>query len=217
LRSNGIRGGFPPEIHDLFQRDPEIAMRVVDMLLHAHFPESLHVDILRATGITGEVPKSEFDAMEEPALVYETSRRLKRDDRFRDAVLAAYENQCAICNFAVKIGGKPLALEAAHIKWHGAFGPAEVRNGLSLCALHHKLFDKGAFTLLSKELKFIVAGDLSEENDPGFQQSLGKFHEKRLQFVPHKIEEQPAPEFLIWHADQVFKSKNPNPGPRKSA
>ena len=192
-------------------------MRVVDMLLHAHFPESLHVDILRATGITGEVPKSEFDAMEEPALVYETSRRLKRDDRFRDAVLAAYENQCAICNFAVKIGGKPLALEAAHIKWHGAFGPAEVRNGLSLCALHHKLFDKGAFTLLSKELKFIVAGDLSEENDPGFQQSLGKFHEKRLQFVPHKIEEQPAPEFLIWHADQVFKSKNPNPGSRKSA
>lgn len=218
LLNHGIRGGFPADIHDMFLHSPEIAMRVADTLLRSHFPESLHADILRATGIAGELPnKNESRMAEEPTPEYVASRHLKRDDRFRDAVLVAYENQCAVCNFAVKMGGVPLALEAAHIKWHKALGPAEVRNGLSLCALHHKLFDKGAFTLLSKELKLIVANDLSEEKDPGFQQSLGKFHEKRLQFVPHNIEEHPAPEFLVWHATQVFKSKNPNPGQRKGA
>ena len=40
-----------------------------------------------------------------------------------------------------------VGLDAAHIKWHQAGGPAEVSNGLCLCVLHHKLFDRGVFTL----------------------------------------------------------------------
>jgi len=217
LMEHDIRGGFTLDVYKAISQNPETAMRVAGALLDRHFPESLHLDILRATGITTELPENELSVAKEDTPEYVVSKRLKRDDRFRDSVLAAYENQCAVCNFAVKIGGKPLALEAAHIKWHRALGPALVRNGLSLCALHHKLFDKGAFTLLSKELKFIVADDLSEENDPGFQESLGKFHEKELQFIPHNDEERPDPEFLGWHAKQVFRSRNPNPGSRKGA
>jgi putative restriction endonuclease len=39
-----------------------------------------------------------------------------------------------------------LGIEAAHIMWHQAGGPATIQNGLALCILHHKLFDRGVFT-----------------------------------------------------------------------
>ena len=40
-----------------------------------------------------------------------------------------------------------IGIEAAHVKWHMARGPSTTNNGLALCSLHHKLFDRGAFTL----------------------------------------------------------------------
>lgn len=36
-----------------------------------------------------------------------------------------------------------VGLEAAHIKWKQFGGPCEIPNGLALCAIHHKAFDKG--------------------------------------------------------------------------
>jgi hypothetical protein len=40
-----------------------------------------------------------------------------------------------------------VALEAAHIKWKQHGGPCEISNGLALCAIHHKAFDKGSIGL----------------------------------------------------------------------
>ena len=205
IRQN-IRGGFTQPIHQLFHQKPETAMRVVSMLLHSHFPVTLHAEILRATGITAALPEIEPAKVEEAHPGYVISRRLKREEGFRRVVLEAYENRCAVCEFAVKLEGRPLALEAAHIKWHLASGPSETRNGVLLCALHHNLFDKGVFTLLPKELKVIVSENVSN-TDPGFRDALGKFHEKRLNFVPHKVEERPAHEFIVWHTKEVFKSR----------
>ena len=205
LLFHSIQGGFPQSIHEEFRHNPDTAMNVASRLLHAHFPETYHGDILRATGITAPLPEKESGFVREAAPEYQISRRLKRPDGFRQAVLDAYESQCAVCEFALKIGDKPIALEAAHIKWHRASGPPEIRNGLSLCALHHNLFDKGTFTLLPKEHKVIVAESVAD-TDPGFEEALGKFHEKRLNFVPHNIEDIPAREFIEWHQREVFRS-----------
>jgi len=60
-------------------------------------------------------------------------------------VLTAYEWRCAVCGFDVQLGAIPIALDAAHIRWHQANGPDTERNGLALCALHHKTFDLGVF------------------------------------------------------------------------
>ena len=210
LLEHNIQGGFPEPIYESFRKYPEFAMSVANMLLHSHFPATLHSDILRASGIASDLPGIEPLGVREELPEYVTYRRLKREEGFRNAVLAAYDNQCAVCEFSVKLDGYPLALEAAHIKWHGAKGPAETRNGLSLCALHHRLFDKGVFTLLPDELKIIVDEAVSS-GDPGFHDSLGKFHEKPLHFIPHKFEERPSPEFIKWHVKQVFKSPNQIP------
>ncbi len=40
-----------------------------------------------------------------------------------------------------------VGLEAAHIKWKQFGGPCEIPNGLALCAIHHKAFDKGSIGL----------------------------------------------------------------------
>lgn len=58
-------------------------------------------------------------------------------------VLTAYEYQCAFCGYDGMIGTAPVGLEAAHVRWWALAGPDDIDNGLCLCSLHHKLFDKG--------------------------------------------------------------------------
>ncbi|MCY3794218.1 MAG: HNH endonuclease, partial [Gammaproteobacteria bacterium] len=93
-------------------------------------------------------------------------------------------------------------LEAAHIKWHEAKGPAEVENGLALCTLHHDLFDRGAFTVLPG-LNVLVANDVDGE---GVEQSLLRFDGERLRAGPQRGYPVPAPRFLAWHQSEVFRS-----------
>lgn len=57
---------------------------------------------------------------------------------FRRIVLDAYRNQCAVCRLRVR----PL-LDAAHLIPDSDFGEASVDNGIGMCALHHRAFDRG--------------------------------------------------------------------------
>ncbi len=64
---------------------------------------------------------------------------------FRQALLKVYDSSCAICGFSFEE-----ALEASHIIPYskGNFAQRlDVRNGLLLCSIHHKLFDNGFITL----------------------------------------------------------------------
>lgn len=94
----------------------------------------MHEDILQAIG---------FDLEDE-----RQSEKRNRSPNFRENVLRAYEYRCAVCGFDVRMGHYPVGLEAAHIKWHQAGGPDIEVNGLALCALHHKLFDRGGIHLI---------------------------------------------------------------------
>ena len=209
LRDYNICGGFTESIFETLRRNHDWAFAIARMLLDSHFPTTLHDEIMAATGIIAPVPdtkeqrKPKPNKIEELKLEYVNSHRLRRDEKFRSKVLRAYENQCAVCEFAVRVDENPIAIEAAHIQWHGALGPPKTRNGLSLCALHHKLFDKGVFTLLPTELKVIVNEKASGK---GFEESLGRYHEKKLTVLPGDRKKWPAPEYIEWHVNQVFKS-----------
>jgi putative restriction endonuclease len=73
--------------------------------------------------------------------------RKVRDPLFRQQVLRAYNYECAICGFNMRHDNASVGLEAAHIKWKQFGGPCEIPNGLALCAIHHKAFDKGSIGL----------------------------------------------------------------------
>src|SRR5437763_151184 len=57
--------------------------------------------------------------------------------RFRGRVLPAYHDQCAICRLK-----EMRLLDAAHILADAERGEPKVRNGLSLCSIHHRAYDQ---------------------------------------------------------------------------
>lgn len=182
-----VRGGFTEEIYNQISTNSSLMKQIVAGLLDENFPASIQEDILQAVGI-------DFDeAM--PIL-------RKRDARFRDKVLQAYEYRCAVCGYDVRVGNSLVGLEAAHIKWHQAGGPDAEINGVALCALHHKLFDRGAFTL-SDSMKIEVSE--RAHGSTGFDEWLMAFHRKELR-PPQRLTYYPEPKFIAWHVREVFQA-----------
>lgn len=195
LRKYNIIGGFRQVIAEQFLNDSELVSEIVQMLLYNNFPASIHEDILQAVGI--ETSLQMF------TLPRRDPKQRKRDSSFRPNILKVYECKCAVYGFDAQLGTSPVALEAAHIKWHTHHGPDEVINGLALCSLHHKLFDRGAFTL-SNERKILVSANV--DGSVGFDEWLMKFHGKQIK-LPQRQDDYPASEFIKWHVRAVFKGK----------
>ena len=181
-----VSGGFLEDIAHQLQHDSKLVSEIIQSLLDAHFPSSIHEDILQAVGI--EFP-------------LQISKWQRRDSNFRANILKAYEYKCAVCGFDVKLRHQPVALEASHIKWRQADGPDTKVNGLALCSLHHKLFDRGAFTL-SKQLEILVSDDA--HGSVGFQEWLMRFHGKKINF-PQRQSYYPHGNFIGWHFREVFQ------------
>ncbi|MFF8812942.1 phosphorothioated DNA-binding restriction endonuclease [Streptomyces pactum] len=133
LRETGATGRLAPELRSALRRDPDLLGRVARSLLDLHFPPSLHGELCEAVGL-------ELDPVVTTVL---PAARRQRDGRMRELVLTAYEYRCAFCGYDGRIGAVPVGLEAAHVRWWAFGGPDEAENGLCLCSLHHKLFDKG--------------------------------------------------------------------------
>ena len=186
LIEENAHGGFPKEIYDDLMDDEQLAVGIAYDLVDAHFPSTLHADILKAVGIHSR---------------FECVRRRPRDSLFRAKVLDAYDHRCAVCTFALRLNKEPIGLEAAHIKWHMARGPDQIANALSLCALHHRLFDAGAFTL-SLDRRVVVS---NAADGPSLIDVLGHF-ESREMFLPKSEKNFPDEQFLKWHHSEVFKS-----------
>ncbi|MGW3204838.1 phosphorothioated DNA-binding restriction endonuclease [Streptomyces sp. NPDC001135] len=133
LRETGATGRLAPDLRAAIRREPELLGRLARLLLDLHFPPSLHAELCEAVGLDLE-----------PAETRQLSAaRRQRDRRMRELVLTAYEYRCAFCGYDGRIGAVPVGLEAAHVRWWAFGGPDDVDNGLCLCSLHHKLFDKG--------------------------------------------------------------------------
>lgn len=185
LVKSNAEAGFRLAIYRALKSDEALRSQVISELLESHFPETIHDDILQSLALS-KTP--------------ETVKSNDRDPEFRAKVLSAYEYRCAVCGFNVRIGHMVVAIEAAHIKWHQAGGPDVHENGLALCSLHHKLFDRGAFTVDSDSLAVVSEKAYGTE---GFVEHLGRFHRKPL-LKPSRESYRPKREFVEWHMDQVF-------------
>ena len=198
LRRHSIRGGFTSEVFRCFRKDSELAHFVAESLVAEHFPRTLHYAILDAALVPTEVAPDTGSAIR---VEFERVRRRRRDRGFRRRILRAYAARCAVCAFAARLDNEPIALEAAHIRWHEADGPSLVRNGLALCALHHSLFDAGAFTVLPK-LEIVVARSV---DGVGVYEALRRFDRQPLRVAPKESRLVPSGLFLKWHTREVFK------------
>ncbi|MFK0293885.1 phosphorothioated DNA-binding restriction endonuclease [Streptomyces sp. NPDC090442] len=207
LRSSGATGSLAPGLRDALAADPALLGRLVRVALDAHFPPSLHGDLCEAVGL--DLERAELG----PAHPANETARRQRDPRIRELVFTAYEYQCAFCGYDGALGDARLrtsavGLEAVHVRWWSHDGPDAVDNGLCLCALHYKLFDKGVLGLgndhriqvsqrfvgrneASRRLVLALAGQPVLGPQPGFA-PVAEHHR-------------------AWHAKQVFRGAPRDP------
>ena len=127
--------------------------------------------------------------------------RKQRDPLFRKNVLRAYNYQCAICGFNMRHDDTTVALEAAHIKWKQHGGPCEIPNGLALCAIHHKAFDKGSIGL-DENMRVLVSDAV---NGGGIVERLFWDFDGKTIALPQVRKNYPYEVFVEWHRKEVFR------------
>ncbi|MGH7556613.1 MAG: HNH endonuclease [Gemmatimonadota bacterium] len=112
--------------------------------------------------------------------------------RFRERVLKAYRECCAIC----RLRHREL-LDATHIlPDRHPKGEPLVSNGLSLCKLHHAAYDRNILGI-RPDLHIEIRSDILNETDgPMLQHGLQGLQGSRLLVVPRCGEDRPDPTFL---------------------
>lgn len=184
LIENNTRGGFTGEVYTLLKNDRKLLKDLAGLILNQYFDDTLQQDILAQVGL---------DLGEEV--------KLFRSPDFRDRILRAYEYRCAICGFNVRLGDTLVAVEAAHIKWHCYGGPDHEENGIALCSLHHKLFDKGVFTLNDS---FVLRVAEDAHGTAGFEEWLMRYHDQPIR-RPQRPYYYPKGDYINWHVREVFR------------
>jgi putative restriction endonuclease len=191
LINNQTSAGFTEPAFDLLKQDSNLVQEIASALLYKNFPDTMHEDILNQVGLDFDFRGSSPDLTTQP----------KRSPEFRKKVLMAYEYRCAVCNFNVRLGDTLIAVEAAHIKWHQFGGPDYEQNGIALCSLHHKLFDRGVFSLTT-DMVFQVAENAHGTH--GMEEWLMRYHGQVIR-KPQRPSYYPEEGFINWHFKEVFR------------
>lgn len=169
----------------------------VDYMLNA---EALHSQGARAVGVLNRVvrmenvPAPEIDALPGPRKrIVETISRLARAANFRDKVVSAYEQQCAVTRLQFKL------IDAAHIYPVGAEGSSDsVRNGLCLSPTYHRAFDQALIYLTPDYKMKLNPGKLDKLTALSLVGGVEYFRRYLGQeiFLPANIEQRPSIEFI---------------------
>jgi putative restriction endonuclease len=118
--------------------------------------------------------------------------------RFRGLVLPAYDDRCTICRLT-----EVRLLDAAHIvRDADPAGAAAVRNGLSLCTIHHRAYDQNLVGI-SPGYGVRVSRRLLEDDDGPMLDLLKGFHGKTIE-LPRRRSSRPEPERLAVRFDEFL-------------
>lgn len=118
---------------------------------------------------------------------------------FRERVLDAYRNECALC----RLNHSEL-LEAAHIiPDSDDRGEPDVTNGLSLCKLHHAAFDKKILGIRPDYVAQIRVDILHEVDGPMLKHGLQEMHGTKIH-VPRSARLKPNKQALEERYEQFL-------------
>lgn len=122
-----------------------------------------------------------------------STKKALRDASFKDRVLTAYSRRCAMCGVQLRLLDAAHILPAAHPD-----STDETRNGVALCALHHRAYDNG---LLTFDTGYRVHRNEHMENEliaSGLDGGLVGFHAQLFPMieVPPSPADRPAEKFV---------------------
>jgi putative restriction endonuclease len=109
---------------------------------------------------------------------------------FRQRVLAAYEQKCAVCRLR-----HVALLDAAHVKGDADNGEPIVPNGIAMCKLHHAAFDASLMGIDSDYVVHIRPDVRAEEDGPTLRYALQGVHGRPLE-VPKRRAARPDRDLL---------------------
>jgi putative restriction endonuclease len=136
------------------------------------------------TPLLMEKPKAviyELPAAPERAYAIRESKVRLFQATFRENVLRAYDNRCAISGLPVK-----QLLNAAHITPDSEFDSStEVTNGIALSLVHHRAYDSNLIGI-SPDLKIVVSTRLLEVSDGAMLEALKRNNGATLRAPIHK-------------------------------
>ncbi|EKY5002998.1 HNH endonuclease [Citrobacter amalonaticus] len=178
-----VAGGFDKQHYDHLIKSKKLINSLARQILEAHFTESIQEELADELGFELQL------------------LRKQRDPLFRQQVLRAYNYECAICGYNMRHDNTSVALEAAHIKWKQYGGPCEIPNGLALCAIHHKAFDKGSIGL-DESMRVQVSEAV---NGSGIVGRLFWDFQGKIISLPQVKAYCPQDEFVDWHRREVFR------------
>jgi putative restriction endonuclease len=186
IREAAAQGGLDAQLFKQLRARPDLVDQVAAQLLKTSFPASIHEDILDAVGMPW-VPVTPITS---------------RDAAFRQTILRIYRHQCGVCGYDGQLGSTDLDIEAAHVMWHMAGGPDSEDNGVALCTLHHKAFDRGALGL-DDDCRILVSEEV--RGGQAVEEWLLRFAWAPLR-PPLPGRPQPAERFVRWHRKEVFRA-----------
>lgn len=198
LAAEPISGRFAPEVEQTLAGDPGLLASAARALVESHFPDTIAPDLLRAVGLDPAIVLHAADAVPDPA----GASPRRRDPRWRELILQAWDRQCAFCGFDGQLHGATVGIDAAHVRWFALDGPDDPDNGLALCALHHKLFDHGVLGV-DLDMYIHVSTVYSSRTDAG--RAIYDLHGRPLSARPGTA--MPARKHLEWHRRWVFKGR----------
>lgn len=116
---------------------------------------------------------------------------------FRRAILSSYESSCCICG-----NDLPQLLVASHIiPWASSEeSRTDPENGLCLCVLHDKAFDRGLISL-NKAYTIVLSSALNKSKSNAVQVTLRNYQNHKIS-MPRRFP--PKDTFLKWHFENVF-------------
>ncbi|HEX5594701.1 MAG TPA: HNH endonuclease [Micromonosporaceae bacterium] len=197
LTAKQVVGRFDPVFESALVEDPALIRSAARALVENHFPATVAPDVLSAVGFD---PATVLVASGVVSLPAGAARR--RDPSWRDAVMQAWDRQCAFCGYDGQAGGATVGIDAAHVRWFAYDGPDSLDNGLALCALHHKLFDRGVLGL-DTTLRIHVSTVYTARTPAG--RALYALHGLPLEARPGTP--MPAATHVAWHRREVFKGE----------
>lgn len=143
------------------------------------------------------------DEIERRYVVRQVKQRIHQA-QFRGVVLPAYHDRCAICRLR-----EVRLLDAAHIVGDAEdLGTAEIRNGLSLCSIHHRAFDEDLVGI-APDHRVRVSSRLLDDDDGPMLNLLKGFHGRTIA-LPERRSWRPDPERLAVRFER-FQSSGQRP------
>lgn len=122
-----------------------------------------------------------------------SAKKALRDANFNKRVLTAYSHACAMCGMQLRLLDAAHILPAAHPDSND-----ETSNGVSLCTLHHRAFDRGLVTFDSGYRILVNEISAKELMNDGLDGGLQNFRDRLLPMieVPPTFNERPAIRFI---------------------